>query len=245
LPKVETGAAAVLARRARGLARRLLGRAAPRVGRVRWGDLGRASPISRDFGYNRGGPIDRFYIETFLRRHMADVHGHVLEVKDGSYTRLLGGDRVVKGDVLDIDEANPHATIVIDLNDAAALPSDVFDCIILTQTLQLIFSLDKALADLHRSLKPGGVLLLTVPGITPVRTRSMTWYWSFTELAIARLLGPCFPTGATDIVTFGNLRSATAFLYGLGGGELSADQLGHQDPDYPVIIGARAMKSGV
>ena len=38
----------------------------PRVGRVRFGSLRRLTPISRAFGFDRGLPIDRYYIERFL-----------------------------------------------------------------------------------------------------------------------------------------------------------------------------------
>jgi hypothetical protein len=52
------------------------------------------APVSRNFGYDRGLPVDRYYIEGFLDRHKSDVRGHVLEVGDDSYTRRYGGDRV-------------------------------------------------------------------------------------------------------------------------------------------------------
>lgn len=225
------------------VARRLFGRGLPpRVGHVAWGDLARLTPVSRRFGYERGGPVDRYYIENFLASHAADVRGRVLEVKDSGYTRRFGGDRVTESDVLDIDASNPNATLIIDLDDAGALPGDAFDCIILTQTLQYVFDLPGAVANLHRALKPGGVLLLTVPSLTPVRTLDMSWYWSFTDLAIARLLEKRFP-GAAETVHFGNLRSATAFLYGLGMTELKKQDLDHRDPDYQVIVAARAVKA--
>jgi SAM-dependent methyltransferase len=234
-----TSSARLLAGR---VARRLLGRSPPRVGYVAWGDLATATPISRKFGYDRGGPVDRYYIERFLGSHAADVGGSVLEVKDAGYTRRFGRDRVTRSEVLDIDAANPNATVIVDLNDAGALPTESFDCIILTQTLQYVFDLGSAVANLHRCLKTGGVLLLTVPAITPVRTRDMSWYWSFTDLAVARLLESQFP-GASETVSFGNLRSATAFLYGLGMTELSERDLDLADPDYQLVVAARAVKA--
>ena len=72
-------------------------------------------------------------------------------------------------------EGNPQATIVGDLTDAPQIPSDAFDCAIVTQTLQFVYNVRAALATLHRILAPGGVLLATVPGITKIsspRTRS-------------------------------------------------------------------------
>src|SRR5438094_3360732 len=47
---------------------------------VRLGTLRPTSPISTDFGYDRGTPIDRYYIEAFLSHHRSSIRGHVLEV---------------------------------------------------------------------------------------------------------------------------------------------------------------------
>lgn len=232
-----------LLRRAARKLERAIGVGIPKVGAVRWGDLRKPKPLSREFGYDRGGPVDRYYIEAFLAPHSPAVRGRVLEVKDRGYTRKFGGERVTASDVLDVDRANPEANLVIDLNDASALPDHAFDCIILTQTLQLIFELENALTHLHRSLRKGGVLLITVPGITPVRTATMTWYWSFTELSLARLLLRHFSQSNMELRTFGNLLSATAFLHGMGASELRTEELDHIDRDYPVIVGARATKA--
>ena len=67
-------------------------------------------------------------------------------------------------DILMATEGNPQATIVGDLTDAPQIPSDAFDCAIVTQTLQFVYDVRAALATLHRILAPGGVLLATVPG---------------------------------------------------------------------------------
>jgi len=138
---------------------------APPVGFVRFGSLRRLSPISREYGFDRGMPIDPHYIETFLARHAGDVAGDVLEIKDDGYTRRFGGDRVRKSDVLCLEADDPHATIVGDLVAAPQIPTGSFDCAIVTQTLQFVYDAQAAFATLHRILSPGGVLLATVPGI--------------------------------------------------------------------------------
>ncbi|HEX6050119.1 MAG TPA: hypothetical protein VFZ21_12650, partial [Gemmatimonadaceae bacterium] len=81
--------------------------APPPPGAVHLGDLRRLTPISRAFGYDRGGPVDRYYIEGFLARYASDVRGRVLEVGDDSYTRRFGGNRVTRRDVLHVHEGNP------------------------------------------------------------------------------------------------------------------------------------------
>ena len=167
---------------------RLLPARALRFGRlfptraVRFGDLRRLTPFSREFGFDRGTPVDRFYIEWFLSCSEADICGRVLEIGDNSYTKRFGGNRVTHSDVLHVQEGNPQATFVGDLTSAEHIPSDVFDCIILTQTLHLIYDMKAAMRTLYRILKPGGVLLATVPGISQLERGPWkdAWYWSLT-----------------------------------------------------------------
>ena len=111
----------------------------------RFGSLRRLQPISRVFGFDRGLCIDRYYIDQFLSAHASDTQGRVLEIGDGTYTRKYGGDRVTKSDVLHAVEGNPKATIVADLTSAGHIPSNTFDCIICTQTLQFIY--DEVIGD--------------------------------------------------------------------------------------------------
>jgi hypothetical protein len=221
-------------------------RGAPAVGRVRLGDLDRTSPISRVFGYDRGGPVDRYYIERFLDRHRADIRGRVLEIGDDAYTRAYGGDRVGRRDVLHVHPGNPLATFVGDLAGDNDLPSDTFDCVILTQTLQLIFDVPAALATVHRILRPGGVLLATMPGISNIDPDQWgpTWYWSFTDHAVSRLAADAFPHGQIEVTTYGNVKAAVTFLHGLSAIEVDRADLDVTDACYQVIIGLRAAKNG-
>lgn len=220
----------------------------PPVGLVRFGSLRRLSPISRDWGDDRGGPIDRYYITDFLDRHRRDVRGRVLEIAEDVYARWFGDDRVLHVDVLQYQEGeHPRATFTGDLADAPHMPDDTFDCVILTQTLQLIYDLRGAVATVHRILRPGGVVLVTVPGITPVNRHDSEswgnhWCWSFTELSVRRLFEERFAAKDVHTETFGNVLAAAAFLYGLGRGELTRAELEHRDPDYEMLIALRARK---
>src|ERR687894_427089 len=65
----------------------------PARGRLDLGDLRRLTPISREYGYDRGTPIDRFYIENFLEEHSSSIRGRVLEISENTYTRRFGGAR--------------------------------------------------------------------------------------------------------------------------------------------------------
>jgi SAM-dependent methyltransferase len=220
---------------------------APPVGLVRFGSLRRLTPISREYGFDRGVPIDRYYIEKFLAGHAADVAGHVLEIKDDWYTRQFGGGRVTRGDVLCLEADDPHATIVGDLVSAEHIASDTFDCAIVTQTLQLIYDVRAALATIHRVLKPGGVLLATVPGMSqtsPHADWGDRWAWGFTRVSARGLVADAFPGGSVEVETFGNVVSTIASLHGLAAAELRREELDHHDPEYQLSIGVRAVKAG-
>ncbi|HEV2149877.1 MAG TPA: methyltransferase domain-containing protein, partial [Longimicrobiaceae bacterium] len=215
------------------------------LGGARFGNLRRVTPVSRAFGYDRGRPVDRHYIEAFLAAHASDVRGRVLEVGDDAYTRRFGGERVESTDVLHVQAENPRATIVDDLSRGERIPSDAFDCVVLTQTLHLIYDVRAAARTLHRALAPGGVLLATVPGISQVDRGEWgdTWYWAFTPASARRLFQDAFPGGEVEVEAHGNVLAASAFLYGLAAEELMPSELAHRDPQYPLLVTVRARKA--
>ncbi|NMG11518.1 glycosyltransferase family 2 protein [Brasilonema sp. UFV-L1] len=216
----------------------------PPVGHVQFGDLRRPKPISWQFGYDRGLPIDRYYIEKFLACQSDDIHGWVMEIGDNFYTCKFGGERVTKSDVLHVKEGNPDATIVGDLSKGDNIPSDSFDCLILTQTLQLLYDVRSGLQTINRILKPGGVALVTLPSITSLSDDEWDscWCWGFTTVSAQRLFEEVFPKENVKVETHGNVLAATAFLQGLAIKELHKQELDNCDPAYPVLITVRAVK---
>ena len=164
-------------------------------GWVRFGSLRRVTPLSREFGYDRGLPIDRYYIERFLAKNASDIRGHVMEIADNTYTRRFGGDRVTASDVLHVEAGHPNATVVGDLTRADHIPCGNFDCVILTQTLQFIHDVPAVLRTVKRILKPGGVVLATMLGISPISRYDMErWghFWAFTTQSARRLFEGVF-----------------------------------------------------
>ena len=217
----------------------------PAVGEIQWGDFSATKPFSKQFGYDRGGPVDRYYIENFLEKNADAVKGRVLEVSNNEYTLRFGGSKITKSDILHVDDPNPKATFVGDLSNAPQLPDNTYDCIILTQTLQFIYHHHEALRTCFRILKPGGSLLLTVPGIThndQGEDWSYFWMWSYTQASLKRMLTEIFPASRVATQTFGNVRVAAAFLYGVGLPEIKKEEMDVHDPNYQVIITARATK---
>jgi glycosyltransferase involved in cell wall biosynthesis len=212
-----------------------------------FGDLGGLQPVTGDWGFSRGQPIDRPYVESFLSRHAHDVRGHVLEIADDAYTRRFGGARVAKSAIADINAQNPKATIVADLTDAPQIPDDTFDCVVLTQVLELVYNVDAALRTIARILRPGGVALITVPGISQISANaaeSAAWSWSFYPETLRRLLTKHFDSQKLVIESYGNVKTTIAFLAGLAQQDLAPEDFHHNDSRYPLIVAARAIKPG-
>jgi SAM-dependent methyltransferase len=217
----------------------------PPVGWTRFGSLRRVQPISRVFGLDRGLPIGRYYIETFLQEHGADIRGRVLEIGDSTYSRKFGGDRVTRSDVLHVVPGNPKANLVGDLSTGENIPAETFNCLILTQVFHVIYDVKAAITNCCRALKPGGVLLATFPGISQVSRYDMDrWgdYWRFTSLTVRRLFEEVFGPANISVVAYGNVLTALAYLHGLAREELKNEELDYRDPDYEVLIAVRAIK---
>ena len=172
------------------------------------------------------------------------IKGRVLEIGDNAYTLKYGGNKIVKSDILHVDDTNDQATYIGDLSNAPHLPSDSFDCIILTQTLHLIYDFKGAIKTCYRVLKPNGTLLITVPGISHIAQDGWGkfWLWSFTNSSMQRMMEEHFPVQNISIKTHGNVLAASAFLYGMGLPELTREQIDSHDEHYQVIITVSATK---
>lgn len=215
----------------------LLRRAVRRVNRslpgrrVRWGNIAHHAPFSTHYGWDRGLPVDRHYIEAFLAAHGERIRGSVLEVKSALYASRFG--RPERITVLDIDLNNRHADLVCDLNEPGSLPQAAFDCVILTQVLQYTDPLP-ALRNLGRSLRRGGCALITVPSLSPIdltSPHSDRWRWTPRGLEDAiRAAGlTCTVDGR------GNALAAAAFMLGLAAEEIPDQLVNRNDHRFPII----------
>ena len=213
--------------------------------RVIFNDLTTTRPVSSLFGFDRGTPIDRYFIEKFIAANAEMIQGRVLEIGESDYSRRFGGKRVEIFEVLHATPGNKGATIIGDLTNTATLPANAIDCFICTQTFNFIFDVQNAVEGAHYLLKPGGVLLATVTGISQISRYDMErWgdYWRFTTASVQKLFEPVFKEGL-EVESFGNVLAATSFLQGVAVEDLpDVRLLDEHDPDYQLLITIVARK---
>ena len=204
--------------------------------RPSWGNLRRVTPLSTAYGFDRGTPIDRYYVDKFMRAHGDLITGRVLEIQTRDHIRRYGS-AVTAADTLDIDPSF-RPTYCCDLADAAAVPSASYDCFLLPNTLCVVRDVDAALREARRIVRPGGAILATVPGFVPL-TPDTDDYWHASaagwRLVADRVWNDC----DTVVETHGNCLAAAAALYGVAVEELSSAELDVTDPRYPVLVTIR------
>lgn len=198
-------------------------------------------PLSYAWGTDRGLPVHRYYLEKFLEEHAGVIRGHCLEFQNPQYTPRFGGAAISKLDILHIDASNPLATMVADLTRPNDLPGNHFDCIVCTHVLHVIYEVERAVAELHRILKPGGVLLIAVPQISMADPRYGE-LWRFTPEGLHRVLTSSFQSTQVTVQAYGNSLTAAGELRGMVSAEFAEYELEQHDPWFAVEVCARAVK---
>jgi SAM-dependent methyltransferase len=201
-------------------------------------------PYSRAFGCERGTAVDRIYIEHFLEKHKTDIKGIVMEIASSSYIERFGGDRVAKKHVLHVKGWGKDA-IRGNLETGEGLTENMLDCLICTQTLQYIYNLKDTAKNIYNILKPGGVALITVPGIKALSEYdNKNWgeKWSFTSKSLAETFEPVFGSDNVEINSYGNVKIAVAYLYGLCAQDLDSSDFDYNDEMYPFLLTVRVKR---
>ena len=202
-------------------------------GLPRWGNLRRTTPFSSTFGFERGTPIDRYYLHRFLTRHRDVITGDVLEVQNSSYTERFGR-AVARADTFDIvpQSAPTHRCDFSHCEDV--IPGAAYDCLLLPNTLPHLRELDLALAHARRVVRPGGTILASAAGLLPL-TGDVPDYWRLSPDGWRERLRDAWPGAAIDVAGHGNCLAAIAAQLGLAVEELSEAELDVPDPRYPVL----------
>ena len=203
-------------------------------GLPRWGNLRRTTPFSATYGFDRGTPIDRYYLNQFLNLHRDRISGAVLEVQTDGYTERFGAG-VTRADTFDIVPLFDPTYLCDFAHCDAAIPSRAYDCLLLPNTLPHLRELDRALAQAARVVRPGGTILASAAGLLPL-TRDVPEYWRLSPDGWRERLSSAWPGAAIDVAGHGNCLASVAAQLGLAVEELTAAELDVQDPRYPVLI---------
>lgn len=201
--------------------------------RPSWGNLRRVKPLSTTYGFDRGTPIDRYYVDKFFSARRDRITGRVLEIQTTDHIRRYGSN-VTVAHTLDMNPAF-HPTYCCDLASAATVLTRSYDCFLLPNTLCFIRDIDAALREARRIVRPGGAILATVPGFVPL-TPDVEDYWHASADGWRLIAGRVWPDCETSVETHGNCLAAAAAMYGVSVEELTPAELDVTDPRYPVLV---------
>lgn len=206
--------------------------------RVNFGDFNRRSPFCSRWGATRGGAIDRYYIDRFIKENLRGTRGRYLECGGRVYRQFIPDEGLLTYDVID---SNPQAlgvTIFSDLQNFRDTIPYRFDFIICTQVLQYVEAPARAIDELHHVLNPGGTLLLSVPFIEK-DFAEMSDRWRFSRRSVAELLGSFC---SVHVESRGNLFSSLSYLAGLGLDDVECNDLDGSDDAFYQVVVATAVK---
>lgn len=211
-----------------------------------------SAPASVMMGGDRGTPIDRFYIERFLKKSISSNAGRtnsdavVMEIAESTYSKRYFPSASTYH-ILTYDATqNRKGIIVGDLTNTATLPKEEIDYFICTQTLNFIYDVKAAIHGIRYVLKDHGTAFITVSGISqnsPYDYPRWGDFWRFTDLSIKRLFEEEFGNKNISVEVYGNLTAAVAFLQGFSLEDIPDRKiLLKRDPLFPVTIGVIAKK---
>jgi SAM-dependent methyltransferase len=198
-----------------------------------WGNLRRLHPFSNYYGFERGTPVDRYYLDRFLASQAHCVRGDVLEIQAPAYVKKYGSD-VRASHSVDINgDFNP--TYVCDLAAADIIPSDRYDCFLLPNTLCVLRDIRNCMRHMLRVVKPGGVVLATTAAMGPLQADGSD-FWRMSAQGWRELAGDVWAGHDWHIEGHGNCLAVMAATLGLAQEELTKRELEYQDDRYPVLV---------
>ncbi len=202
-------------------------------------------PLSRQFGTERGTPVDRYYIEKFLEEYKHLVKGEVLEIEDNTYSLRYGGEQLTHSIVMDVGNHGEGVTFNGNLETGEGIQNELADCFILTQTLMYLFDLKSAAHNIGRLLKRGGTALVTCSGISQNSRRCMDDYgccFNFNVDALRKMFSSEPDLKVIEAGSYGNVKTVMAHISGLCREDLDISDFQENDKYYPLIVYAVVKK---
>lgn len=199
-----------------------------------WGNLKTTKPFSEYFGFDRGTPVDRYYLHRFLEKNRQFITGDVLEIQMPSHAQRYGSG-LRRTDSVDISSQH-KSTYVCDLAESeGVIPDDSYDCFLLPNTLCVLKNIEGCLEQALRVIKPGGVILATTATFMPLNPDSPD-YWRLSADGWKEIAEKVWPGCQVEIEGHGNCLVAVAAMLGLAMEELSQAEMEENDPHYPVLV---------
>lgn len=195
-------------------------------------------PVHRQFHYEQGKSISRYYVEKFLEKYRSYITGKVFEVGDRRYTSKYGIN-VQESWVIDCIDKQETGYQRVNLETGEGVEENVADCLIATSVLGVIFDIWKVTENIVKMLKKGGIALVTTNGTAPIsRYDAERWgyYWKFTDGSMRKLFERLVGEEQVIVETYGNVKTCSAYLYGIPAEQLTEDELNYSDSDYQVIL---------
>lgn len=200
-------------------------------------------PMSRRFGLEYGKAVDRFYIEKFLNDNRKYITGNVMEIAESTYTNMFG-ENVKNALSLHVNGWGKNC-IKGNLETGEGIIENSVDCLIFTQTLEHIYNIRETIKNIYRMLKKEGTALITVAGIKQISLYDYyNWgeYWRFTKQTMYQLLTDIFEVDKVEVISYGNIKTTFAMLYGVCQEQLKKEDFDYNDEQYPLIIAAKVRK---
>ena len=214
------------------------GALSPSPGTVRFGDFGRLWPFSHRFGFDRGGPVDRYYLGQFVRSIRPVVRGRCLEIGGSLKNNWFYRFDVDEFRTLELKQSNIADDLVGDAADQGVLDPAAWDSILAFHVLEHCPNPFAVVTNMCAWLRPNGHACIVVPCAQRVHNYPGD-YWRFMPDGL-RVLFRDF--SEVNISTYGNPLTVVSSYLGLSHTELVAEDMDAVHPDYPVLACVVARK---
>ena len=207
--------------------------------------LNSINKYSEKFGFDRGTPIDRYYIDEFIRNlELNNEFNTALEFGELNYVEQFNVSHKFFLSHPDFSKSKDTKNqILFDLNTQKKYDGQKFDLIISTNVINFTKNPFVTLRHHIDMLNIDGTIFLTASSSMPIsQFDAERWgdYWRFTPDAMHHLLEnlDC----EYQVESLGNFKSSVAFLCGLASEEMEESDLKEKDNRYPLLVVALIKK---